>query len=169
MTLVSAGPMIQFPSQIADLLPQQTRGAITTAAFKFNNGCGDFDYASIEINGSARWQLKRFAGARNHSASHQAAGITKNFFRSPPPAVDQKIEFRFQADHRSRRSSTSRTKAKTMPCEIYSAVLHLLNSRLTRFAAFARSQPGISQIDVKMVAGLAFFAAEWPNKNSGAK
>ena len=139
LTFVSPGPVIQLPSQIADLLPQQTRRAITTAALEFNNGCGDFDHAGVEINCTARGQLKRFAGARNHSASDQTAGITKDFFRTPSAAVNEKIKFRFQPDHRSRRRCTRRAKAKTMRVAFCSAVLHLLNQRLTRFAAFARS------------------------------
>src|SRR5207244_10162710 len=108
LALVSPGPVIQLPSQIADLLPQQTRRAITTAALEFNNGRGDFDNAGVEINCAARGQLKRFAGTRNHSASNQAAGITKDFFRTPPAAVNEKIKFRFQPDPRSRRRSTRR-------------------------------------------------------------
>ena len=61
LTFVSRGPVIQFPSQIADLSPQQTRRAITTAALEFNYGRGDFDNAGVEINCTARGQLKRFA------------------------------------------------------------------------------------------------------------
>ena len=136
---VSPVPVIKLPSQIADLLPQQARRAITTAALELDNGCGDFDHAGVEINRAASGQLKRFAGTRNHSASHQAAGITKHFFRMPSAAVNEKIKFRFQADHRSRRHSTKRAKAKTMRVAFYWAVLHLLNPGLTRLAAFARS------------------------------
>src|SRR4030095_9354571 len=108
LTFVSPSPVIQLPSQIAHLLPQQTRRAITAARLEFNNGCGDFDNASVEVNCAARGQLKRFAGARNHSSSHQTAGITKNFFRTPSAAVNEKIEFRFQPDHRSRRPCPKR-------------------------------------------------------------
>ena len=139
LTLVSPGPVIQLPSQTADLLPQQTRRAITTARLEFNNGCGHFDHAGVEINCAARGQLKRFAGARNHSLSDQAAGIAKDFFRTPSAAINKKIKFRFQPDHRSRRRCTKRAKSKTMRVAFCSAVLHLLNRRLTRFAAFARS------------------------------
>ena len=139
LTFVSPGPVIQLPSQIADLLPQQTRRAITTARLEFNNGRGDFDHAGVEINCAARGQLKRFAGARNHSPSHQSAGITKDFFWTPSASVNEKIKFRFQPDHRSRRRCPKRAKAKTMRVAFCSAVLHLLNARLTRFAAFARS------------------------------
>ena len=138
LTFVSPGPVIQLLSQIADLFPQQTRRAIATTALEFNNGRGDFDHAGVEINCAARRQLKRFAGARNHSPSHQTARITKDFFWTPSAAVNEKIEFRFQTDHRSRRRCTKH-KAKTMRVAFCSAVLHLLNSRLTRFAAFARS------------------------------
>ena len=53
LTFVSPGPVIQLPSQIADLLPQQTRRAITTARLEFNNGRGDFDHAGVEINCAA--------------------------------------------------------------------------------------------------------------------
>src|SRR5215468_62981 len=112
--LASPGPVIQLTSQIADLLPQQTRCSITTAALKFNNGCGDFDHASVEINRAARWQLKRFAGARDHWPSHQAAGITKDFFGTSSAAVNEKIKFRFQPDHGSRRRCTNGAKAKPM-------------------------------------------------------
>src|SRR5947207_14904356 len=139
LTLVSPGPVIQLASQIADLLPQHTRRSITTAALEFNNGRGDFDHAGVEINCAARGQLKRFAGARNHSASHQMAGITKDFFRTPSASINEKIKFRFQPDHRSRRRCTKCAKAKTMRIAFCSAVLHLLNPRLTRFAVFARS------------------------------
>ena len=139
LTFVSPGPVIQLLSQIADLLPQQTRRAITTARLEFNNGRGDFDHAGVEINCAARGQLKRFAGARNHSPSHQTAGITKDFFWTPSASVNEKIKFRFQPDHRSRRRCTKRAKAKTMRVAFCLAVLHLLNPRLTRFAAFARS------------------------------
>ena len=139
LTFVSSGPVIQLTSQIADLLPQQTRRAITTAALEFNNGCGDFDDASVEINCTARGQLKRFAGTRNHSPSDQTAGITKDFFRTPSASINEKIKFRFQPDHRSGRRCTQRAKAKTMRVVFCSAVLHLLNPRLTRFAAFSRS------------------------------
>src|SRR5882757_6987664 len=121
LTFVSRGPVIQFPSQIADLLPQQTRRAITTAALEFNNGRGDFDNAGVEINCTARGQLKRFAGTRNHSLSDQAAGITKDFFWTPPAAVNEKIKFRFQPDHRSWRRCTTRAKAKTMRVALCSA------------------------------------------------
>src|SRR4029077_14380882 len=96
LTLVSPGPVIQLLSQIADLLPQQTRRAITTARLELNNGRGDFDHAGVEINCTACGQLKRFAGARNHSPSHQTAGITENFFGTPSAAVNDEIEFRFQ-------------------------------------------------------------------------
>ncbi|PYL11658.1 MAG: hypothetical protein DMF48_05765 [Verrucomicrobia bacterium] len=51
--LVPLRPVIQFPPQIADLLPQQTCRAITTAALEFNNGCGDFDHAGVKINCTA--------------------------------------------------------------------------------------------------------------------
>src|SRR6266480_7893200 len=139
LAAVSPGPVIQLPSQITDLLPHQTRRAITTARLEFNNGCGDFDHAGVEINCTARGQLKRFAGARNHSPSHQTAGITKDFFRTPSAAINEKIKFRFQPNHRSRRRCTRRTKSKTMRVAFCSAVLHLLNPRLTGFAAFARS------------------------------
>src|SRR6266536_728106 len=91
LTFVSPGPVIQLPSQIADLLPQQTRRAITTAWLEFNNGCGYFNHAGIEINCAARGQLKRFAGARNHSSSHQTAGITKDFFWTPSASINKKI------------------------------------------------------------------------------
>src|SRR5436305_6354894 len=114
LTFMSPGPVIQFLSQIADLLPQQTRCAITTARFEFNNGRGDFDYTRVEINCAARWQLKRFAGARNHAPSYQPAGITKDFFRTPSAAIDEKIKFRFQPDHCSRWRCARRAKAKTM-------------------------------------------------------
>src|SRR6266581_7353650 len=93
LTFVSAGPVIQLPSQIADLLPQQTRRAITTARLEFNYGRGDFDHAGVEINCAARGQLKRFAGTRNHSPSDQAAGITKDFFRTPSASINKKIKF----------------------------------------------------------------------------
>src|SRR3954470_15003177 len=114
LRFVSRGPMIQLLSQIADLLPQQTRRPITTAWLEFNNGRGDFDHAGVEINCTARGQLKRFAGARNHPPSHQTAGITKNFFRTPPASIDEKIKFRFQPYHCSRRRCAKRAKAKTM-------------------------------------------------------
>src|SRR5512132_2071817 len=139
VALVPLRPVIQLPSQIADLLPQQTRRAITTARLEFNNGRGDFDHAGVEMNCTARGQLKRFAGARNHSPSHQTAGITKDFFWTPSASINEKIKFRFQPDHRSRRRCTRRAKAKTMCVAFCSVVLHLLNPRLTRFAAFARS------------------------------
>src|SRR6266702_5588468 len=139
LTFVSPGPVIQLPSQIADLLPQQARRAITTARLEFNNGRGDFDHAGVEINCAARGQLKRFAGTRNHSPSDQAAWITKDLFRTPSASINEKIEFRFQPDHRTRQRCTRRAKAKTMRVAFCSAVLHLLNPRLTRFAAFARS------------------------------
>src|SRR6476659_7213883 len=144
LTFVSPGPMIQFPSQIADLLPQQTRRAITAAWLEFNNGRGDFDHAGVEINCTARGQLKRFAGARNHSPSNQTAGITKHFFRTASVSINEKIKFRFQPDHRSRRRCPNRATAKTMRVVFCWVVLHLLNTRLTRFAAFARSQPHVS-------------------------
>src|SRR4249919_4124543 len=114
LTLVSPGPVIQLLSQIADLLPQQTRRAITTARLEFNNGRGDFDHPGVEINCAACGQLKRFAGARNHSTSHQTAGITKDFFRTPSASINEKIKFCFQPDHPSRWRCTRRTKAKTM-------------------------------------------------------
>src|SRR6476620_7453394 len=127
LTFVSPGPVVQLPSQIADLLPQQTRRAITTARLEFNYGRGDFYYSRVEINRAARGQLKRFAGARNHSASHQTAGITKDFFRTPYAAINKKIKFRFQPDHRSWRRCTRRAKSKTMRVAFGSVVLHLLN------------------------------------------
>ena len=139
LTFVSAGPVIQLLSQIADLLPQQTRRAITTTRLEFNNGRGHFDHTSVEINCAARGQLKRFAGPRNHSPAHQTAGITKDFFRTPSASINKKIKFRFQPDHCSRRRCTKGAKAKTMRVAFCSAVLHLLNPKLTRFAAFARS------------------------------
>src|SRR2546430_16752398 len=92
-------PMIQLPSQIADLLPQQTRRSITTAGLEFNNWCRDFDYPRVEINCTARGQLKRFADARNHSASHQAAGITKDFFRSEERRVGKECRSRWSPYH----------------------------------------------------------------------
>src|SRR5213078_141637 len=94
LAAVSSGPVIQLPSQIADLLPQQTRRAITTARLEFNYGRGDFDHAGVEINCAARGQLKRFAGTRNHSSSHQTAGITKDFFWTPSASINKKIKFR---------------------------------------------------------------------------
>src|SRR5262245_33605304 len=103
VALVPRGPVIQLPAQIADLFPQQPCRAITTAALEFNNGRGDFDHAGVEINGTARGQLKRFAGARNHLASHQAAGITKDFFRTPPVSVNEKIKL----DRKSTRLNSS--------------------------------------------------------------
>src|SRR6266850_2392015 len=133
LTVMSPGPVIELPSQIADLLPQQTRRAITTTRLEFNNGRGDFDHAGVEINCTARGQLKRFAGARNHSPSHQTAGITKDFFWAPSASINEKIKFRLQPDHRSRRHCTRGAKAKTMRVAFCSAVLHLLNARLTRF------------------------------------
>src|SRR5678815_4846675 len=139
LTFVSPGPVIQFPSQITDLLPQQTGRAITTARLEFHNRCGDLYYPRVEINCTARGQLKRFAGARNHSSSYQTAGITKDFFRTASASINEKIKFRFQPDHRSRRRRTRRAKAKTMRVAFCSVVLHLLNPRLSRFAAFARS------------------------------
>src|SRR5882672_12917695 len=139
LALVSPSPVIQFPSQIADLLPQQTRRSITTARLEFNYRRRDFYPPRVEINCAARGQLKRFAGARNHSSSHQTAGITKDFFWTPSASINKKIKFRFQPDHRSRRRCPTRAKAKTMRVAFCSAVLHLLNARLTRFAAFARS------------------------------
>ena len=114
VALVSPGPVIQLPSQIADLLPQQTHRAITTSRLEFNNRRGDFDHAGVEINRTAGGQLERFAGARNHSTSHQTAGITKDFFRTPSASVNEKIKFRFQPDHCSWRRCTTRAKAKTM-------------------------------------------------------
>src|ERR1044071_4789669 len=93
VAVVPLRPVIQFPSQIADLLPQQTRRAITTAALEFNNGCGDLDNAGVEINRTARGQLKRFAGARNHTSSHQATGITKDLFWTPSASINKKIKF----------------------------------------------------------------------------
>src|SRR4029453_1751184 len=114
LTFVSPGPVIQLPSQIADLLPQQTRRAITTARLEFNNGRGDFDHAGVEINCAPRGQLKRFARAGDHSASHQTTGITKDFFGTTSAAINEKIKFRFQPDHRSRRRYARRAKAKTM-------------------------------------------------------
>src|SRR4029450_6971942 len=125
LTFVSPSPVIQFLSQIADLLPQQTRRAITTARLEFNNGRGDFDHAGVEINCTARGQLKRFAGARNHFPSPQTAGVTKNLFGTPSAAVNEKIKFRLQPDHRSRRGCPRRAKAKTMRVAIYWVVLHL--------------------------------------------
>src|SRR4029453_1131561 len=139
VALVARGPVIQLTAQIADLIPQQTRRAITTAALEFNNGCGDFDHAGVEINRPARRQLKRFAGARNHSASHQATRITKDSFGTSSVSVNEKIKFCFQPDHRSRRRRSKRAQTNTMRVAFCLAVLHLLNARLTRFAAFARS------------------------------
>src|ERR1700751_2551613 len=127
LTFVSPGPVIQFPSQIADLLPQQPSRAITTSPLEFNNWRGDFDHAGVEINRAAGGQLKRSAGARNHSPSHQTAGITKDFFRTPSAAINEKIKFRFQTDHRSRWRCTNPAKAKTMRVAFCSAVLHVLN------------------------------------------
>src|SRR4029077_3417016 len=126
LTFMSPGPVIQLPSQIADLLPQQTRRAITTARLEFNNGRGDFDHAGVEINCAARGQLKRFAGARNHSPAHQAAGITKDLFWTPSASINEKIKFRLQPDHRSWRRYTKCAKAKTMCIAFCSEVLHLL-------------------------------------------
>src|SRR5215211_7931385 len=126
LTFVSPGPVIQLASQIANLLPQQTGRAITTAALEFNNGCGDFDHPGVEINCTARGQLKRFAGTRNHAPSDQTAGITKDFFRTPSAPVNEKIKFRFQSDHGPWRRRTKRAKAKTMRVVFCSAVLHLL-------------------------------------------
>src|SRR6478752_1349214 len=117
LTFVSPGPVIQLPSQIADLLPQQTRRLITTARLEFNDGRGDFDHSRVEINCAARGQLKRFAGARNHSPSHQTAGITKDFFWTLSASINKKIKFRFQPDHRSWRRYTTPAKAKTMRVE----------------------------------------------------
>src|SRR5262249_421070 len=134
LALVSPGPVIEFPSQIADLLPQQTRRPITTPGLKLHDRCGDFDYPGVEISRTARGQLKRFAGARNHSVSHQAAGITKDFFRTPSASVDEKIKFRFQPDHRAYRRCPKSAETKTMGVTFCSAVFHLLNARLTRFA-----------------------------------
>src|SRR4029079_13265483 len=111
LAFVSAGPVIQLLSQIADLLPQQTRRAITTARLEFNNGRGDFDHAGVEINGTARGELKRFAGARNHSPSHETARIAKDFFRTPSASINEKIKFRFEPDHRSRPRCAQRAQA----------------------------------------------------------
>src|SRR5437762_10575622 len=105
----------------------------------------------------------------NHSPSHQAAGIAKDFFGTPSASVDEEIKFRFQPDHRSRRRCTKCAQAKMISVAFCSAVLHLLNPILSRFAAFARSQPRVSQIDVKVIAGLSFFPSEWSNKNSRTK
>src|SRR5262249_32893366 len=138
VALVSPRPMIELTPQIPNLFPQQTRRSITTAALQLNNGCGDFDDASVEINRAARGQLKRFAGARNHSPSHQTAGITKDFFWTPPASINKEIKFRFQPDHRSWRRCPERANTKTIRVAFSWAVLHLLKSRLTRFAAFAR-------------------------------
>src|SRR4029077_8958927 len=123
-TFVSPGPVIQLPSEIADLLPQQTHRAITTAWLEFNYGRGDFDHTGVEINCAARGQLKRFAGARNHSASHQTAGITKDFFRTPSASINKEIKFRLQTNHRSWRCCPRRAKTKTMRVAFCSAVLH---------------------------------------------
>src|SRR5438874_4184903 len=103
MAFVSPGPVIQLPSHIADLFPQQTCRAMTTTSLEFNNGCCNFDHSGVEIDCAARGQLKRFATARNHSAPHQAARITKDFFRTPSASIDEKIKFRFQPDYRPRR------------------------------------------------------------------
>ena len=119
VALVALGPMIQFTTQIADLFPQQARRAITTTRLEFNNGCGDFDHAGVEINCAARGQLKRLAGTRNHSASDQAAGITENFFRTPSAPVNEKIKFRFQPDDRSWRCCPTPAKAKTIRVAFY--------------------------------------------------
>src|SRR5262245_5491075 len=144
VALVPRGPVIQFPAQITDLFPQQACRAITTAALEFNNGRGDFDHAGVEINGAARGQLKRFAGARNHSGSHQAAGITKDFFRTPPVSVNEKIKFRFQPDHRSGWRCTRSAKTKTMRGAFCSAVLHLLTTETNSLRCIpAESTPRI--------------------------
>src|SRR3954468_13234515 len=139
LAFMSPGPVIQLLSEIADLLPQQTRRAITTARLEFNNGRGDFDHTGVEINRAARRELKRFAGARNHSPPHQTTGITKDFFRTPSASINKQIKFRFQPDNGSRRRCPKRAAAETLRGAFCSAVLHLLSARLSRFAAFARS------------------------------
>src|SRR6187455_2610840 len=91
LTFVLPSPVIQLLSKITNLFPQQTRRAITTDRLEFNNGRGDFDHAGVEIDRAARGQLKRFASARNHSPSHQTAGITKDFFRTASASINEKI------------------------------------------------------------------------------
>src|SRR5215475_10114818 len=120
MAFVPLRPVIQFPPQIANLLPKQKRSPITTAALEFDNGCRDFDNSCVEINRTACRQLKRFACARNHSTSHQAAGITKDLFWTPSASVDDKIKFRLQPDDRPRRRCTKPANAKTIRVAFYS-------------------------------------------------
>jgi hypothetical protein len=139
VAFVSPGPVIQFPSQIADLLPQQTRRSIATARLEFNNGCRDFDHTRVEINRASRRQLKRFAGPRNHSTSHQTTRIAKHLFRTPSASINYQIEFRFQPNHSARRRCDLCALAKNTCAACCSMVLHLVNPRLTRFAAFAWS------------------------------
>src|SRR5689334_6116344 len=98
LAVVSFGPMIELTSQIPDLFPQQTGCPITAAGFELNNRCCNFDDASVEINRAAGWQLKRFAGTRNHASPHQATGIAEYSFGTLPAPVDQKIKFGFQTD-----------------------------------------------------------------------
>src|SRR5205823_6309987 len=127
------------PSQIADRLPQRTRRSITTAALEFNKGCGNFDDTSVEVNRAASWQLKRLAGARNHSTSHQTTRIAKHLFRTPSASINYQVEFRFQPNHRARRRCDLCALAKHTRAACCSTVLHLINPGSTRFGGFARS------------------------------
>src|SRR5947208_10222187 len=97
-------PAIQLRSQITNLFPKQTCRTITAAALQLNNRRGDFDHARIEINRTASRELKCSPGPGDHSTAHQTAWIAKNLFRPTPPTIDEKIKFRFQADHGARRS-----------------------------------------------------------------
>src|ERR1044071_1996242 len=111
---------------------------MTTAGLKFNNWRRDFDYSGVEINCAASGRLKRFAGSRNHSPAHKAAGIAKDFLRTPFASVDQKIELRFQSDHSTRwRCDKHAFPVKAAP--FCSEILHMRNRSSKRLAAFARS------------------------------
>ena len=110
LAAVALGPMIQLLPQIPDLLPQQTRRAITTTGLELHNRRSDFDHSGIEIDRATGGKLKRFAGARNHSASHQMSGIAKHFFWPPSALVNKEIEFRFQANHGARRRRARRAR-----------------------------------------------------------
>ena len=53
MALVPLAPVIKLPSQIADLLPQQTRSPLTTSRVELHYRRGDFYYPRVKVDRAA--------------------------------------------------------------------------------------------------------------------
>src|ERR1700731_2984586 len=100
---VPRAPGVELFPQILNLFPKQSRRAVTASRLQFDDRCCHFDHSGIEVDRAARRELERAARARNNPAPDEILRRSENCFRTPLHVVDEKGEFRFQADDRPRR------------------------------------------------------------------